>query len=73
MNCSRKLVVVHEHKGIALCRVPPGCIVGPEPKDGLELTVKFCTEHYKEVQDQQSQIERNMEVEHEETERKGHD
>lgn len=60
---SRKPVDFHKHKCIAMGAGTLECIVEPEEKDEFNPTVEATTVQYKEVHDLQTQIERHMKAE----------
>lgn len=50
----------------------PNCILEPERNDGLQLTVEANTVSYEEVEENQKQIKRHTNVQHEEDTQQAH-
>lgn len=58
---------------IAFGTCPPECIVEPKRNEDLKSTGEVDTIHLKEVQDQQTHMQRHMKVDHVDTEQKAYD
>lgn len=71
-SSSTKLVVPHKHICTALGTAPTEAIVEPECSDELKLTREVNVVHCKKVKDQQTEIDRLANVEHENTDGKPH-
>lgn len=63
-SLSKKRVVLHKPMCNSSGKGPPEGVMEPERNDGFKPTVEVNAVHYREVEDQQTQIERHIEVEH---------